>query len=324
MSKKKSVLIIKLGDIGDVALALGLIKAFESESITWVVGNKAKPLLELTCQINQIITVNENALVRGSIVKKTWQLLRLWKRLAFKYYDTIVTAHKDTRYRLISLWTLRKHHFFFSPLDTFPLGATFHGHAYLDLVKANCQLEYPSLPLTCKLPRALHGITPPWVVLNIFGNPYENKQLRYWDTQYYKQLAQLLIKKNRVVIIGDANALPYSQEFEDIGCVNLVGSTTLEELISLLKASYCLVTHDSGPLHLARLVRCNIVALFGPTDPCQFTLKSSNELVITSNTRCSPCYDGKKFPSCMQNICLKTISAELVYAQMMQRFPEIL
>jgi heptosyltransferase-2 len=324
MKTLRKILLIKIGDLGDVALALSLVKAFEQDHISWVCGSKSFCLLHSIEKISSIFTVNEKVILKGNFFKKAYELLKIWRRLFLRHFDIIVTAHKDPRYKLISLFCFGKNHYFFPKNAPFPLGTTFHGQAYLDLVQASCPLEYPQLKLPKLSLEALTAIKKPWIVLNIYGNPKDNKDLRYWDIDSYVQLAQLLSEKNSVILIGDANALKYSHLFTATNTLNLINSTNLVELLALLQESYCIITHDSGPLHLARVARCCIASLFGPTDPRAFCLPSDKEIYFYSYTPCSPCYDGKKFPSCQENKCLKTISAKLVYASLKKYFKEIL
>ena len=71
------------------------------------------------------------------------------------------------------------------------------------------------------------------------------------------------------------------------------------------------VTHDSGILHLAILLRRRVVALFGPTDPSGRVPQNSYGRVrifwYGSSISCCPCYDGKTFAKCDNNLCLDRI-----------------
>jgi heptosyltransferase-2 len=78
-------------------------------------------------------------------------------------------------------------------------------------------------------------------------------------------------------------------------------------------------------MHVAVLAGTPLVALFGPTDPRWFiddTRKSTRVLWGGENLACRPCYDGKNFAPCTDNLCLKSISAGQVYTvakEMLQR-----
>ena len=50
-------------------------------------------------------------------------------------------------------------------------------------------------------------------------------------------------------------------------CLNLIGQTTLEQLIEELRKCGLLLTNDTGTMHLATLLGVPVVAVFGSTEP---------------------------------------------------------
>ena len=51
---------------------------------------------------------------------------------------------------------------------------------------------------------------------------------------------------------------------------NLTGETQVDQLPELLNTADCVLSNDSGPMHLAAALARPLVALFGPTDPARF------------------------------------------------------
>ena len=51
---------------------------------------------------------------------------------------------------------------------------------------------------------------------------------------------------------------------------NLTGETQVDQLPELLNSADCVLSNDSGPMHLAAALARPLVALFGPTDPARF------------------------------------------------------
>jgi ADP-heptose:LPS heptosyltransferase len=49
--------------------------------------------------------------------------------------------------------------------------------------------------------------------------------------------------------------------------IDLVGKTSLRVSACIYKDAVCLVTGDSGPMHIASGVGARVVSIFGPTDP---------------------------------------------------------
>lgn len=52
--------------------------------------------------------------------------------------------------------------------------------------------------------------------------------------------------------------------------MNVTAQTGIDQLPGLLEAADCVVSNDSGPMHLAAALGRPLVALFGPTSPEQF------------------------------------------------------
>ena len=53
----------------------------------------------------------------------------------------------------------------------------------------------------------------------------------------------------------------------DAKVVSLAGSTSLGELVELIKRSKVLLANDSGPVHIAAAARVPVVCFYGPTNP---------------------------------------------------------
>ena len=315
--KEKPILIIKLGALGDLCLALPLLNAYKNHPITWVCSDSYRSLLSSIDPKIHIITTDHPSLLKGSILKKGMLLLKLWFKLKNTYFDTIITAHKDPRYRFISLFLNKKNHFYFDSNHPFPLGPDFHSHAYLKLSNQRAPLIYPNLKNLLKTKK-----TQKRILLNIYGETQDNKHLRLWPLSYYVKLASLLIQDCDVALIGDEKAKAFESFFEHLPLQNFLGKTTLIELANLMENSMAVVTHDSGILHLARLTSIQICALFGPTSSHHFSLSSAKEFSIKTPKplKCLPCYDGKLFPSCTHQTCMKTITPMQVYEVLIKRW----
>lgn len=74
----------------------------------------------------------------------------------------------------------------------------------------------------------------------------------------------------------------------------LGGALTLPELAVFLQKADCLITVDTGPLHVAQGVGCRTVAVFGPTDPRVWGPRGKEDVVFYSGYDCSPCWGKGK------------------------------
>lgn len=73
-------------------------------------------------------------------------------------------------------------------------------------------------------------------------------------------------------------------------CVNRIGQTTLEELISELRSCRALLTNDTGTMHLAALLGLPVVAIFGSTEPHLTGPLGQCHVVVRHHVECGPCF----------------------------------
>src|SRR5271165_3280978 len=101
-----NVLVVKLAAIGDVAMALPMVSALRSQHpgchIVWLCGEAARPLLACVQGIDELIVADERALLAGSRPARIAATLALWRRLAGRGFDLVLTAHTDPRYRWLT------------------------------------------------------------------------------------------------------------------------------------------------------------------------------------------------------------------------------
>ena len=73
-------------------------------------------------------------------------------------------------------------------------------------------------------------------------------------------------------------------------CENLVGKTTLAELIAQLRECHLLVTNDTGSMHLAAHLGVPVLAIFGSTEDRLTGPLGSSSRVLRHHVVCSPCF----------------------------------
>lgn len=76
----------------------------------------------------------------------------------------------------------------------------------------------------------------------------------------------------------------------DVKVTNLVGKTSLAELITALQSVRALVTNDTGTMHLAAALGVRIVAIFGSTEPMLTAPLGANQRILRHQVECSPCF----------------------------------
>jgi len=157
-----------------------------------------------------------------------------------------------------------------------------------------------------------YGIAPQDLLIGIhLGTGRGNKA---WLRERYAQVIDHLIEKHRstVVLTGSDRELKASREVTDL-CrrkpLNLVGRTTLSELISLISRYDLYIGVDTGPLHIAAALGIKTVALF-PTKfvkPAEWGPYQTKHQIIHKAASCSK---SCRPQSCSFDNCLRDISAK--------------
>lgn len=328
----KKYLIIKLSAIGDVVMALPMIAAIRKKDpgaeITWVCGKDVTPLVE-AYRPDRLITVDANKLLKGALYEKFWEVMRLWRKIAFRSYDRVILGHADLRYRILPFLTKTRVYRYFerSSQRIVPIPGRRHTDEYIRLA-TDAKSEEPKnyerrvswYPHADELDKARKMLAAPGtnVILSPGGakNALADDACRRWSIEHYATLADRLISGGyNVVLIGAQTDEWVRDYFGGLDVVDLIGELDLRELLALFSAADLFVTHDSGPLHLAGMTEIEIIALFGPTNPWEKVPIRSNVHVIWERDAyaCCPCYDGKNYALCKDNVCLRGITPDTVY-----------
>ncbi len=72
-------------------------------------------------------------------------------------------------------------------------------------------------------------------------------------------------------------------------CLNLAGQTNLCELAAWLRQCFCVVTNDTGGMHLAAAAGTRVVAIFGPTDWRETAPLGDGHVLLRGEADCAPC-----------------------------------
>lgn len=71
--------------------------------------------------------------------------------------------------------------------------------------------------------------------------------------------------------------------------VNLIGKTTVRQMMAVISQCRLMVTNDSGPMHVAAALGVPIVAIFGSTDHRTTSPLSARSYIVRKKVSCAPC-----------------------------------
>lgn len=115
------------------------------------------------------------------------------------------------------------------------------------------------------------------------GNPE-----KCWPPERFAAVANHLVREQgyQVVLLGsprDREPAEAAAKALQVPALNLVGRTQVQELAAVLSACELVLTNDSGAMHLAAVLGCAVVALFGPTDPRKWGPRGIGQLVVVQS-----------------------------------------
>jgi len=332
------ILILKLAALGDIVMASTLVGAvrrrWPDAHLTWIVGDAHVPLVRRFAGVDDVRAVPADALLAGGAVERVVAGVRTLGRIGRGPWDLALVAHGDERYETLlrgaQVTELRALRGEFAPTRELWFGAEYARMVGLGAEGADVGIPaaLPATPLaTLTWPggappqraRARHVLLAPGGARNVLRDDH----LRRWPVGHWAELAQRLVAAGcQVALIGGAGDRAEADAVLRAAAVDdRVGSSSLDATIELLASADLLVSHDSGPLHLAALTRTPAVALFGPTDPRQFVAPGADVQVVSAaaGLPCAPCYDGKGYAPCALNRCLTAVSVDRVAGAVLDR-----
>lgn len=154
-----------------------------------------------------------------------------------------------------------------------------------------------------------------YVVLNIGATKSANR----WTAEGFSSLASFVMDRYRIPCVltggsGDHEMADAVMKEATSPVIDLVGKTTIMELVTVLSGAGVVVSCDTGPMHLAVALGKDVIALFGPADPRRTGPYRGR--VIRKNFSCIPC--NKR--SCSNPVCMTSIRPE----DIMEEFKPIL
>ncbi|MFA0156349.1 lipopolysaccharide heptosyltransferase II [Vibrio sp. 10N.261.46.A3] len=120
-----------------------------------------------------------------------------------------------------------------------------------------------------------------------------------WPDNHFATAAAAMIKQGyQVWLFGSAKDREVTQKIiEQVPvnmqqhCFNLAGDTSLIQAVDLIGACRTVVSNDSGLMHVAAAVGCNVVAVYGSSSP-KYTPPLTNKLaIINTDIECRPCFE---------------------------------
>jgi heptosyltransferase I len=323
------ILIVLLGAIGDVVrampLAMRVRRGFPSASITWAVEPAAAPLLERHPAIDERLVFRRDLGARA--------FLRFLAEVRRRRFDLVLDLQRHLKSGVVSRASgapvrigfhranTKEGNWLFNN-QTIPLQEHWSSKLGQYLVFAD-HLGLPKAPVDFGLSLsneeerrvdALLSSVPGPFVAAFVGSTWES---RWWLASRTAAVLESLRLRHGLpgVLLGaPGRESAFAREIEVAASgrvTNLAGSTTLRDLIGILRRSRIAFGPDSGPMHIAAAVGTPVVSLWGATSPLRSAPYGSEDLALIGHVACHPCY-LRRCP--VERVCMGEIGVDATVA----------
>lgn len=311
-----SILLIQLGDIGDVVLTTPTVRAiresFPSSRLNVAVRGKAKGILECCPAVDRVLYIEKSGNSVLESMQKNWGFFR---RLREEPLDLCVELRTGTRGSIMALLSgapVRIGRY--SETDTF-----WRNRLFTHLVRPeNEGLQYCAehslnilAPFGISTERRLPELDVPLATRHratdllseaglspgrsfVAVQPFSLWRYKEWPQRRFAQLLTHLASDlgTAVVLVGgpDERARAGALAAESRGeVINLAGKTTLAELAGILVRAELMIGCDSAGIHIAAAVGTPTISIFGPSAPVSWAPRGVRHHVVNQPWECVPC-----------------------------------
>lgn len=326
----KRALFIRFGGMGDILLATPSLRAvartFPGIEIDFVVGGGMTAALDGHPLVRRVLTFDK----RG-VDSRLDHFLPFLLKLSRERYDLVVNLHPSAKSYLMA-WASGA-----QTKLTFVKDMTVHPdtgritHAVDDFYKELLPLGVG--PLT---DRSLDFVVPDAArtgaarILEDAGikqtdkllliNPAASRPLNRWPLERFREVAAFWAAQPGVAVAVTGAPASFKTVMDGLDEVslarevaagdtrihNLAGLLSVKEFGAVLERADCLLTCDTGPMHIGAALNTPLVVLSGAADPDRTGPLTANSTVLIDRTLpCVPCRDricGRGDVKCMDNL----------------------
>jgi ADP-heptose:LPS heptosyltransferase len=277
----KRILLIRTDRFGEFILNIPVIKAirqkFPLAYICVMVNPKVQELVEGNPDINEVLIYEEESM------SSFFKIFGLAGEIKKKKFDLAVILNPKKDFNILTflagipmrLGYNRKWGFLLTHKidDKKYLGQKHEVEYNLDLVR---RIGIDTLDKSLFIPispddeRGVHLLLRDYDIFETTAlvalHPWTSDPIKQWPIENFSQLAERLLNLSlhKVIVIGGKDEIGQSENFckDKPSLINFTGKFSLRQLAAFLKKCSCLVSNDSGPIHMSSAVGTPVVAIF--------------------------------------------------------------
>ncbi|MDO9528150.1 MAG: glycosyltransferase family 9 protein [Syntrophales bacterium] len=337
-----NILIIQLGDIGDVVWATPTFRAvketYPQANVSVLVREGFGSLLEADPHLHRIFEVKH---YKGNLLNRTKKQINFIRDLRKACFDLVFDLRSDDRGAFMAFFSgapIRgsmfypdipwRNHFFSHLVTPSSSNKRVYGAAEQSIriireFGIDTDNTTPCLTIPKIIMERVHRLLEKerlmdsgWITLN----PFSRWQYKEWGYEKWAQIIDWLWQEYRIaaVIVGSPEERNRSIDIVK-KCrqmvFNFTGKTTLSELAGLLSLSYLNVGVDSAAPHIAAAVGTPTITIYGPSEWLVWAPIGETHSVVTPDCDCAPCHqkgcDGSGTSKCIEELTVNSVKGAI-------------
>lgn len=327
------ILVVGPSWVGDMVMAQALFRALKDDNPNVVIDVLAmdwtRPLLERMPEVNKAITMPITHGTFGWKIRK-----QLAQELAEQAYDQAIVLPNSWKSALIPWFA------------GIPVRTGWRGEMRYGLLNDIRTLDKAALPMMVQrfvslaYPASQSQAAPSYQAplmqaestkadINPVNKPDQKRLIlcpgaefgpaKQWPPEHYAAVANHFLDDGwQIIVLGSKAdqttaheiakhiAASHLEQFYDLS-----GQTKLEDAIDLLSTADCVVSNDSGLMHIAAALQRPLVALYGPTSPSFTPPLANNARLLQLDVDCGPCFQRicpEGHHRCMQELPVNRVT----------------
>ena len=282
-SAPKQICILRLSALGDISHTLPIVRTLQKQwpetKITWVIGKLEHQLVGDIPDIEFIIFDKNQGLA-------AYKQLR--QQMYGRRFDVLLHMQMSIRASLASLLIPAKIRLGFDKQRAKDLQWLFTNHKIAAKTKQHVidsffgftealGIEEHLFEWNIPIPAEARSYADQTLNTNkktLVISPCSSMSYRNWTAEGYAAVADYAIEQHdmQVVLCGGPSVieLEYGENISDMcrhNPINLIGQTSIKQLLAVLAKADAVVAPDSGPAHLATAVGTPVIGLYACTNP---------------------------------------------------------
>ena len=288
----KRIGLLKLSGIGDLIVLSGVIKdikeTYPDSDVILFCGAENRAIAPFVAGTSAIEKLNVFNIFESIRTLRSHKLDLLIDAEQWSRIDVIMSFFSKADYTIGFITKDQHRHFLFDVVAEHTPACheidNFRKLAHLAAVHSKSGLSLALEPISIEESERPFVVFHPWSISRM-------KAFKEWPEEHWTELGTALRREGfDILITGGPNDVNQSAQLAEkigheiaVGQVSsLAGKTSFKELTGYLKKAHCVISVDTGVMHLAAAVDASLIALFGPTSVHRWGPLSAKAITLSS------------------------------------------